>query len=317
MKLQEKENILDRRSPSLEPELFLCWEEWNWASCPASPQCLTCCSSAHRPSMDLLALTCHTHSWGCLGWQLSFMPLRRLEQHSPRRAPACSTQTCLIAYITIEQSKLSVHSEYSTWQHPYKTPYRATGRGKKRIWDFLSICPKQSSSKSVLSQSSQVCMGLQGKTSDGCSHPSQRWSTNTQCRRSLRQNAGGLGRTQPCSAHRAKHSTASLHTLRRRKEATQHSCPCSLCQPTLWDWCAGATGVPTRKQEEECFYIPYRLQRINCNLFLLAGNMVLQELTNIIYHVPYLHKIISISFQRPWYKIYPEEKKKTKHKLSS
>lgn len=171
MKLQEKENILDRRSPSLEPELFLCWEEWNWASCPASPQCLTCCSSAHRPSMDLLALTCHTHSWGCLGWQLSFMPLRRLEQHSPRRAPACSTQTCLIAYITIEQAKLSVHSEYSTWQHPYKSPYRATGRGKKRIWDFLSICPKQSSSKSVLSQSSQVCMGLQGKTSDGCSQP--------------------------------------------------------------------------------------------------------------------------------------------------
>lgn len=114
---------------------------------------------------------CHTHSRGCLGWQLSFMPLRRLEQHSPRRAPACSTRTCLIAYITIEQAKLSVHSEYSTWQHRYKSPYRATGRGKKRIWDFLSICPKQSSSKSVLPQSSQVCMGSQGKTSDGCSQP--------------------------------------------------------------------------------------------------------------------------------------------------
>lgn len=60
--------------------------------------------------MALPALTCHTHTpmrlFGMAPLTCAFRKIGAAEQYGPRRAPVCSTQTCLRAYTTIKQAKI-------------------------------------------------------------------------------------------------------------------------------------------------------------------------------------------------------------------
>lgn len=105
--------------------------------------------------------------------------LQKIGAAQPQRAPDCSTQACLRASITTEQAKLSVHSEYSIWQHPYKSPYRATSEESGGFeTHFCSSVPQNS---------------------QGQPQTLPKGEAQTQCRR--HKDPWRLGRTQSCSVH--------------------------------------------------------------------------------------------------------------------
>lgn len=189
--------------------------------------------------MDLLALTCHTR--GCLGWHLSLVPLR-LEQHGPRRAPACSTQTCLIAYITIEQAKLSLRSEYSTWQHPYDSPHRATGKVEDLRLTLVHLPLKAAKS----------LWAWQCKTSGGCGQPHTLPKGEAQTHSVGGTKTFGGQVLLVWAGHRPALPTrpSTAQPPRTHKgERNWHNIPrSSSLLPTLWGWGAGGTDAPRRKQ---------------------------------------------------------------------
>lgn len=148
-------------------------------------------------------------------------------------------------------------------------------------------------------KAARLVWACQGKTSGGCGKPRTLPKGEAQTHSAGRTKTLGSKILLVWAGHRAappvQPSTAQPPCTCGEGEGSDTAFPVPLpfdCPP--WE-----TGVQEeQKAVEECFYTLHRLQRINCNLFLLTGNMVLQELTNIIYH---LHHLRSLRTQNYFY----------------
>lgn len=226
----------------------------------------------------------------------AFRKIGAAEQHGPTRAPVCSTQTCLIAYTTIKQAKISESPLNISLGTILTRVPRGLQAEQSREFENLRLTFVHLSHKAARS-----VWACQGKTSGGCGQPQTLPKGEAQTHSAGRTKTLGGKILLVWAGHRAappvQPSTAQPPCTCGEGEGRDTAFPVPLpfdCPP--WE-----TGVQEeQKAVEECFYTLYRLQRINCNLFLLTGNMVLQELTNIIYH---LHHLRSLRTQNYFYSL--------------